>query len=86
MCCFLLTKSVNDSLSSGDVQVSLKQAAVLPLLKKQGLDSEQMKNYGPVSNLPYVSKLLKKVVANKIMTYMVYSNDLYEPLQSAYRP
>ena len=30
----LLTKSVNDSLSSGDVPVSIKQAAVLPLLKK----------------------------------------------------
>ena len=69
----LLTKSVNDSPSSVDVPVSLKQAAVLPLLKKQGLDSEQMKNYRPVSNLPYVSKLLEKVVANQIMTYM-YSN------------
>ena len=81
----LLTKSVNDSLSSGDVPVSLKQAAALPLLKKQGLDSEEMKNYRPVSNLPYVSKLREKVVANQIMTYM-YSNDLHEPLQSAYRP
>ena len=30
----LLTKSVNDSLSSGYAPVSLKQAAVLPLLKK----------------------------------------------------
>ena len=79
-----LTKSVNDSLSSGDVPVSLKQAAVLHLLKNQGLDSEQMKNYRLVSNLPYVSKLLENVVANQIMTYM-YSNDLHEPLQSAYR-
>ena len=81
----VLTKSVNDPLSSGDVPVSLKQAAVLPLLEKQGLDSEQMKSYRPVSNLPYVSKLLEKVVANQIMTYM-YSNDLHEPLQIAYRP
>ena len=82
----LLTKSVN-SLSSGDVPVSLKQAAVglLTLLKKQGWDSEQMKNYRPVSNLPYVSKLLEEVVANQIMTY-VYSNYLHEPLQSTYRP
>ena len=81
----LSTKSVNDSLSSGDVPVSLKQATVLPLLKKQGLDSKQMKNYRPVSNLPYVSKLREKVVANQIMTYM-YSTDLHESLQSAYRP
>ena len=43
-----------------------------------------MKNYKLVSNLPYVSKLLEKVVANQIMTYM-YSNDPHEPLQSAYR-
>ena len=44
-----------------------------------------MKNYRPVSNLLYVSKLLEKVVANQIMTYM-YSNDLHDPLQSAHRP
>ena len=44
-----------------------------------------MNNYRPVSNLPYVSKLIDKVVANQIMTYM-YSNDLHEPLQSAYKP
>ena len=81
----LLTKSVNDSFCSGDVPGSLKQAAVLPLIKKQGLDSEQMENYRRVANLPYVSKLLQKVVANQIMTYM-YSNDLHEPLQSAYMP
>ena len=40
----LLTKSVqNDSLCSGNVPVSLKQAAVLPFLKKQDVDSEQIK-------------------------------------------
>ena len=61
----LLTKSVqNDSLCSGNVPVILKQAAVLPFLKKQDVDSEQIKNYKPVSNLPYVT--------NKLMTYHIF--------------
>ena len=59
----IITKIVNKSLGSSCVPQSLKFAHVCPLLKKQGLDTEVLKNYKPVSNLPYISKILEKVVA-----------------------
>nr|KAG5705734.1 hypothetical protein BaRGS_027393 [Batillaria attramentaria] len=46
----------------GSVPDSFKQAIVLPLLKKSGLDANVLKNYRPVSNLPFLSKVLEKIV------------------------
>ena len=42
------------------------------------------KNYGPVGNLQYVSKLTEKVVFNQIYDHMV-SNAIFLALQSSYR-
>ena len=52
----VLTKLINMSLKSGQFPVAWKEALVLPLLKKPGLDII-FKNFRPVSNLPFVSKL-----------------------------
>ena len=41
----------NKSLVSGDFPSEFKKAVVRPLLKKNGLDATQMRNYRPVSNL-----------------------------------
>jgi hypothetical protein len=79
-----LLKLVNVSLSSSTVPASLKCATVTPFLKKQGLDSEDMKNYRPVSNLPYVSKLIEKAVVAQLNQHMS-DNSLYESHESAYR-
>ena len=43
-----------------------------------------MKNYRPVSNLPFVSKIVKKVVASRPNIHMA-QNSVLEPSQSAYR-
>jgi len=61
-----------------------KQAVVRPLLKKSGLDTAEMKNYRPVSNLSFLSKLLEKVVQDRLQVFLD-SNDLMPPTQSAYR-
>jgi len=58
----LITFIVNTSLSTGIVPHQLKQAIVTPLLKKPGLDTNDMKNFRPVSNLSFISKILEKVV------------------------
>ena len=50
----LITCIVNESLESGTVCDVLKQAIVTPLLKKPNLDSNMLKNYRPVSNLPFI--------------------------------
>ena len=80
----LMTDFINSSLQSGVVPDSMKSAAVTPLLKKPSLDINILKNYRPVSNLPFVSKVLERVVASQLKAYMDY-NDLHDPLQLAYK-
>jgi hypothetical protein len=75
---------VNTSLTSSTVPPQVKTATVTPLLKKPSLDQENLKNYRPISNLPYVGKLVEKVVVKQLDTHMT-ENNLHEPLQSAYR-
>ena len=54
------THIINMSLSQGKVPASLKEAIVIPLIKKQSLDPDVLLNYRPVSNLPQLSKKLRK--------------------------
>ena len=61
-----------------------KSSHVKPLLKKLGLDKNELKNYRPVSNLPFVSKVLEKVVDVQIEQHLS-ENRLHEMHQSAYR-
>ncbi|XP_037398692.1 immunoglobulin lambda-like polypeptide 5 [Pygocentrus nattereri] len=42
------------------VPASLKLAAIAPVLKKPGLDPENLANYRPISNLPFLAKLLER--------------------------
>jgi len=57
---------------------------VTPLLKKPSLDPDVYKNYRPVSNLNFLSKVLEKVVASQINDHLA-KNNIHEPFQSAYR-
>ena len=75
---------INTSMSMGEVSESLKNAIITPLLKKPQLDPEILKNYRPVSNLSFLSKILEKVVAARLTKYL-QSNKLGEILQSAYK-
>ena len=81
----IITKIVNLSLQTGHLPVSMKKALVMPLLKKLILDKEIFKNYRPVSNLPFVSKVIKKAGLKQLSGHMT-DNDLHTPSQSAYRP
>ena len=60
-------------------------SCVNPLLKKATVGSEILKKYRPVSNLLFVSKVLERVVAQQLTSYMT-DNNLHEYLQSAYKP
>ncbi|KAL7849861.1 hypothetical protein SRHO_G00192100 [Serrasalmus rhombeus] len=48
---------INASLASGIVPPSLKLAAISPILKKPGLAPEDLSNYRPISNLPFLIRL-----------------------------
>ena len=80
----VITQIINVSLSSGEFPRSFSHALVKPLLKKPNADCEILKNYRPVSNLTFLSKILEKVVARRLFTYMS-ENGLHEKMQSAYR-
>lgn len=54
---------VNVSLTAGIVPSSFNMAVVKPLLKKPHLDPGCLKNYRPVSNLPFFPKVLERVVS-----------------------
>ena len=79
-----ITHIVNLSLSTGHVPRSLKTACVVPRLKKKSLDSEDLASYRPISNLPFLSKTLERVVAVELNNYLL-GNNLFSSLQSAYR-
>ena len=79
-----LTHIVNLSLESGHFPDTLKKAIVRPLLKKPSLDRNNLKNFRPVSNIAFLSKIIEKVVVKRLDTYMS-ANDLNETYQSAYR-
>jgi hypothetical protein len=80
----VITSIVNLSLDTGTVPDSLKAALVHPLLKKTLLDWDVLKNYRPVSNLAFVSKVIEKAVALQLFNHMA-TNDLLETFQSAYK-
>ena len=75
---------INKSLSIGEVPIGLKTTVITPVLKKPSLDHNILKNFRPVSNLPFVSKLLERVVVKQLTDYMTLNN-LHESLQSAYK-
>ena len=79
----VLTKMINLSLNSGEFADDWKCGLINTILKKPGLDL-LYKNYRPVSNLQYVSKLTEKVVFNQVYDHMV-SNAISPALQSSYR-
>ena len=62
--------------------MSLKEALVRLLLKKPSLDVLQ--SYKPVSKLPHLSKIVEKVVAQRLCDHLT-AQDMNEPFQSAYR-
>ena len=73
------------SIATGVFSSSFKKALVTSLLKKTTLDANEVNNYRPVSNLCFVPKIVEKVVAVRFSKHLS-DNDLYEQMQSAYRP
>ena len=75
---------INESLTTGTFPSMLKSAAVRPCLKKSTLDADELKNYRPISNLTYLSKLLEKVVHIQLVEYLDNEN-MFSSFQSGYR-
>ena len=61
-----ITQIVNLSLTMGEFCEEWKTPIVKPLLKKPGLDLIN-KNYRPISNLPFISKLVEKCMLKQLL-------------------
>ena len=53
-----LQQIINCSLQSGTFPKPLKVAAIKPLLKKRTFDTTILTNYRPISNLPFIAKIV----------------------------
>jgi len=56
----LITRLVTLSFNEGRFPDKYNTASVTPLLKKQGLDTDSLGNYCPVSNLHTISKIVER--------------------------
>ena len=75
-----ITAVFNNSLVSGVFPSVCKSALVKPLLKKVSLDPDDLKNYRPVSNLSFLSKVLERIVLSQLNEHLNHNN-LLNPLQ-----
>ena len=78
-----ITKLVNRCLETGTMPQHFKEALVIPLLKKKNLDIE-FKNFRPISNLSFLSKILERIVIDQLSQHCD-KHELNEKKQSAYR-
>ncbi len=79
----VITKIIKISPETGCFPNDWKEAIVLPILKKAGLESA-FENLRPISNLAYISKLIERAVYNQTHAHLLRWN-YYPVLQSAYR-
>ena len=79
----IIVELVNKSLSSGNID-GIKLADIIPLLKRDSLDPNILKNFRPVSNLTFIGKLIERVVLKQLNEHLKRNNlDCNE--QSAYK-
>ena len=78
-----ISKMVNSSLVDGHFPDTWKETLVKPKLKKTNVDLIK-KNYRPVSNLAFLSKVTERIAAKQICGHLSINN-LFPEFQSAYR-
>ena len=81
--CPFFTFLVNSTFNESCFPNLLKHAAITPVTKDKNGDSEAYKNYRPVSNLSFLSKLREKVAYDQIAAHLQFNN-LYAKFQSGY--
>ena len=80
----ILEHIVNICLTTGDFPISCKSSIVIPLIKKPGLDQEMLKNYTPISNLSFLSKVIEKIISINILGHIL-DNNIVDSFQFTYR-
>ena len=60
---------IHDSLTYGIIPDLLKLSLITPLLKKPKLNKTELSKYRPISQIPFLAKILEKVVYKQIISY-----------------
>jgi len=79
-----ITRLANLSFEYATFPAKFKTALVTPHLKKHGLDATDPASYRPISNLNTVSKILERLVLNRVIPHVMSSSN-FDTVQSAYR-
>jgi hypothetical protein len=69
---------------TGGLPDQFKYATIRPHLKKGAKKINELSSYRPVSNLPFLSKLTERVIADRLTSFLCTTNAL-DPSQFAYR-
>jgi Reverse transcriptase (RNA-dependent DNA polymerase) len=75
----------NCSITAGQFPSTFKQTFITPILKKPGLDKEDVRSYRPISNLSVLSKVIERLAARRLTDY-INEAGLFPMLQSGFRP
>ena len=70
------TYIINQSFNTGIVPGNLKTAKVIPIFKSG--DNTVLNNYRPISILPAISKVLEKLVCNRLVGFLEENDILYK--------
>ena len=79
-----VTVIINTFFREGHFVTSESKGLIRPYLKKPGLDTEDLKNYRPVSNLSYLSKIVERAMLDQLLPFLEQS-EIISRYQSAYR-
>ena len=71
-----LTYLINLSINQGIFPSELKIAKVIPIYKSD--DKQLIRNYRPISVLPFFSKIFEKIISNHLLNFIDSNNILYD--------
>ena len=75
---------VNLIMEQSEFPSSLKQSIITPVVKDESKSADDFKNTRPVNNLPFISKVVERVMYLQL-NYYIESNGMHAVHQSSYR-
>ena len=66
---------INTSIESGHVPGTMQLAKVIPIYKSK--DKQMLNNYRPISLLPIFSKIIEKVIYQRLFNFLNTNNALF---------
>ena len=79
----ILSKLITKCFSVGEFPKCLKVATIIPIFKNG--DPVSLKNYRPISILPYIAKIYEKCLYNRLLNFFINHN-LFSPQQFGFLP